>query len=160
MLFALALLLCVASLGQVCIQDMYTIMAVANNERMSGSDSSMAAQRGMRVAGVAGLLSFLGIWAIKLNFLLFFRRLVVKITKYMILWWAVLIITIACGAITISLTQFHCTFGPMDYIMTTCLQPSTLKRANTFYLVSCIVDVVSDLLSELISTRRCQCMKN
>lgn len=152
MLLALGMLFSVAALGQVYLKDIYMLMAVTKGEMIPGPKFPEEAQRGLRAFGVAMLFSYLGIYAIKLNFLLFFRRLVTKRTSYVIFWWAVLIITIACGTVSIGLMQFHCMFAPINYIMTVCPQYPILRQTYTFFKVSCIVDVASDVLSGLIST--------
>ena len=156
MLFALSMLLSVAALGQVFLKDIYMLMAVSKGRMIPGPNFSKDAQKGLQAFGVAMLFSYLGIWAIKLNFLLFFRRLITKMTSffvfYLIFWWAVLIITIACGAVSIGLMQFRCIFGPLNQIITVCPRYQSLRQTYTFFKVSCIVDVASDMLSGLIST--------
>ena len=152
MLLALGMLLPVAALGQVYLKDIYMLMAVSKGEMMPDPNFPNDAQRGLRAFGVAMLLSYLGIWAIKLNFLLFFKRLITQTTSYHYFWWAVLIITIACGAVSVGLIQFQCLFGPINYTMVICPQYAILRQTYNFFKISCIMDVVSDVLSELIST--------
>ncbi len=151
MIFALSMLLAIAALGQVYLKDVYMLMAVSNGQVMLDADFPAEAQRGLRAFGTTMLLSYLGIWAIKLNFLLFFRRLGRQIVSYTILWWAVLIITLACGGVNLGIMQFKCMFGPIEHIMTVCPQYPTLKQTYTLFKLSCILDVVTDVLSESIN---------
>ncbi|KAF1849696.1 uncharacterized protein K460DRAFT_390372 [Cucurbitaria berberidis CBS 394.84] len=146
MIFALAMLLSSAILGQVYLKDIYMLMAVSKGAIMPDANFPHEARRGLVGFGIAAIFSYLGIWAIKLNFLLFFKRLGAQITPYIIFWWAVLIFTIACGAVSIGLMQFHCLFGPINDIMVICPQYTTLKQTYDFFKISCIVDVVSDAL--------------
>lgn len=126
-------------------------MAVSAGELIPDATFPVKAQAALRGFGIAMLLSYLGIWAIKLNFLLFFKRLGTKeIRSYAIFWWVVLIFTIACGAISIGLMQFHCMMGPIDDIMIKCPQRSVLKQTYDFFKVSCILDVLSDASSKCI----------
>ncbi|KAF2119898.1 hypothetical protein BDV96DRAFT_566279 [Lophiotrema nucula] len=144
MIIALGMLLTSAALGQVYLKDIYMLMGVAKGEIVPDANFPSKAQRSLRAFGIAMLFSYLGIWAIKLNFLLFFKRLGAQITAYLVFWWAVLIFTIACGAVSIGLMQFHCMFGPINDIMVICPQYPTLKQTYDFFKVSCIIDVVSD----------------
>ncbi|KAF2142290.1 uncharacterized protein K452DRAFT_358129 [Aplosporella prunicola CBS 121167] len=146
MLFAWVLLLCVAALGQAYLKYIYMLMAVSKGELQPDPNFPRDAKRGLRAFGSAMLFSYLGIWAIKLNFLLFFKRLGNQITAYLIFWWVVLLITIACGAVSIGVMQFHCLFGPIKDIMIICPQYKTLRQTYDFFKVSCIVDCVSDAL--------------
>jgi hypothetical protein len=75
------------------------------------------AQRGLRAFGIAILLSYFGIWSIKLDFLLFFKRPGTQITTYLVFWWAVLFVTMASGAVNLGLYQYQCVFGPVGDIM-------------------------------------------
>jgi hypothetical protein len=148
MIFALVLLLCSVSLGQVYLKDIYMLMGVARGDIIPDANFPHEAQRGLRAFGIAMLFSYLGIWAIKLNFLLFFKRLGAQITAYTIFWWIVLVFTMACGVVSIGLMQFHCMFGPITEIMVVCPQYDILKKTYDFFKVSCIVDVISDAFSE------------
>jgi hypothetical protein len=97
MVFAWGMLLSVAILGQVYLKDIYMLMAVANGERMPNANFPTEAQRGPRGFGT-GLESrcfspsYLGIWAIKLNSLLFVKRFGTQVAAYLIFWLAVLVI--------------------------------------------------------------------
>jgi hypothetical protein len=90
MSIVLCLLLVAAALGQVYLGDFYKLMAVSKGEMMTVANFLKEAQRGLRAFGIAMLFSYLGIWAITLNILLFFKRLGTQITAYLVFWWAVL----------------------------------------------------------------------
>jgi hypothetical protein len=152
MVLAWGMLLSVAALGQVYLKDIYMLMAVSSGDMMPDPNFLEEAQRGLRAFGIAMLLFYSGIWAIKLSFLLFFKRFGAQFAAYRIFWWAVLIITIASGAITIGLMQFHCIFGPINDTMVICSQYATLRQTYDIFKASCIVDVISDALSEWINT--------
>lgn len=152
MVFALGMLLSVAGLGQAYLKDIYTLVAVSNHEMMPDPNFPKEAQRGLRAFGITMVLLYLGIWAIKLSFLLFFKRLGTRITAYLIFWWAVLIVTVACGAASIGTMQYHCLFGHINDTLVICSEYSTLKHTYNLFKVSCILDVASDVLSKLIST--------
>ena len=150
MLLALGMLLSTASLGQAYLSNLYVLMAVSKSEIVPGPNFYKEAQQGLRGYGSAVILSWLGIWAIKLNFLLFFKRLGAQITAYTISWWIVLFATIACGAASLGLMQYDCMFGPINDIINTCARHDSLKQTSSFFKGSCIVDVVSDVLSKSV----------
>lgn len=152
MLLALGMLLSVTALGQVYLKDIYMLRAVTGGDVKFDPEFPEIAQRALRSFGVTMLLTYLGIWAIKLNFLLFFRRLIIRITSYLVFWWVVFIIIIACGAVSIGTLQYHCLFGPINHIMTVCGQYSNLRQTYTIFKISCIVDVISDVLSRQTNT--------
>jgi uncharacterized membrane protein len=83
---------------------------------------------------------------VKINFLVFFRRLGANITTYSVFWYIVLFLTIACGVINIGLMDFPCVFPTFEYLMSSCQSRSTLKRAYDFMRVSVSLDAFSDAL--------------
>ena len=145
---AIAILLAIVINGQVVLKDIYTVMDVSNGVIPPDQNFLSTVQRGLRGFGTFMILSYIGIWTIKLNFLLFFKRLGAQFTGYMILWWAVTIITIACFAAVFGTLQFDCMFGSAAYIMTVCPSQATLKKTYTIHKVSCALDAISDFLSK------------
>lgn len=148
MIAALALLLANTVEDQLYLKYIYNLEDVSNGVTPPESDFLAETQKGIRNFGTASLFCYIGIWLIKLNFIFFFRRLGTQLRGYFIFWWAVLGVTIACGAVSIGLVQFQCLFGPIENIVTSCVMPSTMERTYNFFKVSCIVDVISDALSK------------
>ncbi|KAK3335205.1 hypothetical protein B0T19DRAFT_436090 [Cercophora scortea] len=146
MFVALVLLLATAIIGQLVLKYIYTLMEVGNGEYLPGPTFLDDTATGLHAFGAASLLWYIGIWIIKLNFLIFFYRLGSKIREYLIFWWIVLVITIGCGALSIGIMQFNCLFGSIGVILTTCNELSSFQKTYTFFKISCIVDVISDAL--------------
>ncbi|KAH8892375.1 hypothetical protein GQ53DRAFT_647119, partial [Thozetella sp. PMI_491] len=101
---------------------------------------------GLRAFGSASPLWYIGIWIIKCNFLVFFYRLGNKITSFLIFWRVVLVVVVGCWIVEISIMQFDCMFGNIYTIITTCSSTDALERTYTFFKVSCILDIISDVL--------------
>ena len=148
MVVALILLLANATTVQICVEFVYHLMGAGNGTYTPTSNFLSESQKGLRGFGIASLFSYIGIWIIKLNFLLFFYRLGIQITQYIVFWWIVFVVTIACGAASIGIMQFSCLFGPIIEIMTTCNLPSSMSQTYNLFKISCILDVVSDALSK------------
>lgn len=145
MVSALVIALAANILCQLGLGYMYDI---ADPDFIPGPDFLSNTRTGLRQFGSAMILSYIGIWVIKLNFLLFFYRLGSKIRSYLIAWWVVLALTMACGITELGIMQTKCMFGPIMYIMTTCNLPSSMQDTYTRFKASCILDVVTDAMSE------------
>jgi len=149
-MFALALLLSVVVLAQTFLADVYMIVEFENGHVIPDASFPNTMRHGLRGFGAALTISLVGILAVKINFLLFFKRLGTQITSYLIFWYVVLFITVACGATNIGLMDYKCVFGSLEYTMGNCTQRSTIKRYFDFQKVSVILDVISDVLSKSI----------
>ncbi|KAF2789460.1 hypothetical protein K505DRAFT_223553, partial [Melanomma pulvis-pyrius CBS 109.77] len=141
-----ALLLSVVVLGQAFLDDVYKIVEFENGHIIPDASFPDTMRRGLRGFGVALTVSLVGILAVKINFLLFFKRLGAQITSYLIFWYIVLFITVACGATNIGLMDYKCVFNSLEYRKANCTQRNTLKRYFDFQKVSVILDVISDAL--------------
>ncbi|KAF2684606.1 hypothetical protein K458DRAFT_477792 [Lentithecium fluviatile CBS 122367] len=146
MIFALALLLSVAALGQVFLDDVYEVVRFENGEKLPDASFPRVMENGLHGFGTAMTISLVGILAVKINFLLFFKRLGTQIPSYLIFWYIVLFVTVACGATNIGLMDYKCVFESLEYTLQHCTQRSRLKRYFDFQIVSVILDVVSDAL--------------
>jgi hypothetical protein len=148
MMFALVLLLSIAVIGQVFLVDVYKIVDLENGKVMPDATFPDTMRNGLRGFGAALTIALVGILAVKINFLLFFKRLGTQITTYLIFWYVVLFITIACGATNLGLMDYKCVFGSFEYISMSCTQRPVLKRYFDFQIVSVVLDVFSDLFSK------------
>ncbi|KAM4060202.1 hypothetical protein HRG_002192 [Hirsutella rhossiliensis] len=143
MMGVLVILLAADIVCQLGLGYMYDI---ADPDHIPGPDFIPNTQSGLREFGASMILSYIGIWLIKLNFLLFFYRLGSRIRRYLITWWVVLVLTIACGAVELGIMQTKCMFGPILYIMTTCNLSSSMEATYTRFKVSCVLDVLTDAM--------------
>lgn len=67
-------------------------------------------------------LFYSSLWAVKLSFLIFFRRLGSKAKSHRIWWWVVVILTVGAyvGCITDMSIDYKCSLGDLDYILGEC----------------------------------------
>lgn len=151
MIFALMLLIAIATLGQIFLGDVYKLVDVENGNIIPDVTFVQTTLNALRGSGASLTIAVVGIIAVKVNFLLFFRRLGAQITMYLIFWYVVLFITIACGAASLGLMGYKCVFGEFEYIASTCSQRDVLRESFNFQIVSVVLDIFSDIFSKFFS---------
>ena len=72
---------------------------------------------------------YTGLWAVKLSFLLFFKRLGQNVRNQKLLWWAVLAIIAATYFACLGTIEYHCLAGTFLYITGIDPQPPTRSQA-------------------------------
>lgn len=63
----------------------------------------------------AYLISFTGLWLIKLSFVFFFRQLGNRYRAQQILWWVVLVLVIGCYGGTLGCLDYKCEMSSLEY---------------------------------------------
>ncbi|KAK4150237.1 hypothetical protein C8A00DRAFT_18196 [Chaetomidium leptoderma] len=144
MLLALAIQAAIAGVGQAYLSDIYLMTHVQNGVATPGADFLDRMTAGLRGDGIMLLLSIIGIWVIKMNFLLFFYRLGHQITSFKVFWTVSVVVVIGCGAASVGMLPFDCSFGDIMHIITQCSTEGTVGAIYTKYKVSVAVDCVSD----------------
>jgi hypothetical protein len=84
MMFALALLLSVVALAQAFLGDVYKIVEFENGHLIPDASFPNVMRHDLRGFGAALTISLVGILAVKISFLLFFKRLGTQITSYLV----------------------------------------------------------------------------
>ncbi|KAL2016803.1 hypothetical protein VTK56DRAFT_2972 [Thermocarpiscus australiensis] len=148
MLFALALHSVEAVLVQLYVGHMYDVEAVENGDfSRIGPDFFPNAKKGFAALGACVNITMVGVLVIKLNFLIFFKRLGTSVRKFAIAWWAVTLFTIGGAIAQIGMQQFGCFFGSADYIFSdNCASEAALRRIFINAIFSAAVDALSDIL--------------
>lgn len=149
-MFAFALLLSVVAIGQAFLEDLYKEIAFENGQLQPDANLPNAVEKGLHGFGAAMTISLVGISAIKINFLVFFKRLGTQITSYLVFWYIVLVVTIGCGVTNIAMMDYKCVFATFEYLMASCQTRGTLQRVYNFQKVSVSLDVISDALSKFL----------
>lgn len=96
------------------------------------------------------VLFYSSLAAIKISFLLFFRRLLsgVHIKALRIQWWTVLAITIISWIISIADLEYKCLAAPFIQIVQNCTRKDSIRFQRITYIVNCVMDVTTDVLSK------------
>ncbi|KAH8702813.1 hypothetical protein GQ44DRAFT_783537 [Phaeosphaeriaceae sp. PMI808] len=107
MLFALALHTAEAILIQLYVQHVYEMEAVGKGDSSKITPDFMPnSKQGFIAVGTSINLTIIGVLIVKLNFLLFFRRLGKKLNRFNIAWWTILTFTIAVTIAQIAMQRF------------------------------------------------------
>ncbi|KAL2176535.1 uncharacterized protein P884DRAFT_260554 [Thermothelomyces heterothallicus CBS 202.75] len=148
MLAALALHCAEAVLVQLYVGYMYDVEAVEKGDfSVMGPDFFGNSKKGFAALGASVNITIVGVLIIKLNFLIFFKRLGAGIRKFNIAWWAVTFFTVASAITQIGMQTFGCFFGSTDYIFSEhCAAEPALTRIFANAIYSAVVDAVSDVL--------------
>ncbi|KAL5372708.1 hypothetical protein DPSP01_013270 [Paraphaeosphaeria sporulosa] len=146
MVGAVAVLIAISAVLQVYLGDLYALLHVQNMLAAPGPDFMNQMARGLKGDAIAIVLSIIGLWMIKLNFLLFFYRIGYQIKAYFITWWVALVVVMACGVINLGMVPYDCMLGSTMHITVTCAMESRVQKIYTLYIVSVVIDVLSDLI--------------
>ncbi len=110
---------------QMSKEDLYEIIAVDSGQLYPPPvDLPERAQAYLRRSVAVIALFYSGLWAIKLSFMLFFRRLGQNVRNQKILWWTILVILVATWLACLGTIEYRCLLGSIEYIQSTTLQPS------------------------------------
>ncbi|KAH8808634.1 hypothetical protein F5884DRAFT_378380 [Xylogone sp. PMI_703] len=105
------------------------------------------------------LLFWSALWAGKFSLLVFFRRMVIGIPKYMFVWWAVF--TLVLLAYLASMLSNFLTCVPLTkyWSATGCSDPKNIERSDKSIKFATSVDIVADFLIMLLPLRLVLTMK-
>ena len=100
----------IAIIWQIEAEDLY----FAVFQRLDALPSDYLARIGPYLHGVFATHLFLysSLWSIKLSLLFFFRRLGRGISRQKVIWWTVLVFTVASYFASLSVVSFKCFFSP------------------------------------------------
>jgi hypothetical protein len=149
---SLLILISIAAMGQLYLGDLYNLNGISYGTFVPGPTFLDDSQAALRAFGAMSLLSYIGIWLIKMNFMILFHRVGHQVPLYRACWWIVLIIIAAIFVVEIALTQFGCVFGDIRYVISSCTTRDSVGRLYKFYVVACALDVLTDVLREFCST--------
>jgi len=150
MLVALAIHDVEAVLIQLYAPYVYDMKSAQKGDKSKlGPDFFSNSKKGFIVVGASVNMTVVGVLIVKLNFLLFFRRLTRKMRWTTIIWWAVLLFTVAGAVAQIVMQEFRCFFGSFDYIFgRNCTSKAALARIFFNSIFSSAVDALSDIFSK------------
>ena len=93
------------------------------------------------------LCFYTGLWAVKISFLLFFKRLGQNVASQQILWWCVFVFTVVAYVISMGDMPYTCLADSFDKFMRDCNTESFGRHEKVVLWVNCILDIVSDYMS-------------
>lgn len=101
------------------------------------------------ILGIEIMYDF-SITAVKISFLIFFRRLLYKVDiKWLsIWWWVVCFITLGAWVASIGDVQYKCLVGSVEQILASCPETVSQNHALPSVIANTVMDLLTDLLSE------------
>ncbi|KAK4247234.1 hypothetical protein C7999DRAFT_14670 [Corynascus novoguineensis] len=146
MLAALAIQLAAACIAQLRLPYVYMLEDVSNRSIPMPPTFLDDVPKALHGIFIQGILSITGVHAVKLSFLLFFRRLGRQMPKYMIFWWFVAFVTLASYAVSIALVEYKCMLSSLDVVFFECTANGETARQWTYMIAYCTIDAASDVL--------------
>ncbi|KAH8672762.1 hypothetical protein BGZ60DRAFT_514373 [Tricladium varicosporioides] len=119
-----------------------------DEELMPVSEAELEYSRHV-ILGIEIMYNF-SITAVKMSFLLFFRRLLYKVDiKWLsIWWWVVCFITLGALVTSIGDGQYKCLVGSIEQIQASCPETASQNHALPAVIANTVLDLLTDLLSE------------
>lgn len=149
---AWVLLLSTAITWTVLMDDVYEIKYVLSGLKFPGNGFIHSLEKYLHGSMAVLMMFYLGLWTVKINFLVFFYQLGSKITAYRIYWWTVTIFTIAAGLVCVGTIQYQCLAVSVQESMAKCSGASAIRFQDITLKVNCGLDVFTDALSKLSGT--------
>ncbi|KAG9230371.1 hypothetical protein BJ875DRAFT_158403 [Amylocarpus encephaloides] len=108
----------------------------------------------LRSSAAVLILFYSSLAAIKLSFLLFFKRLLIGVNNRLLVvqWWVVFAITIITWIASLADNPYECLTPSFVDIAIVCSKKSTNDHIRVIYIVNCVMDVVTDILILTIPT--------
>jgi hypothetical protein len=142
------LLLATAITWSVIIDNVYEMVGVLSGQQYPTSTFLHSLERYLHGSLAVLIMFYMGLWTIKINFLLFFRGLGDQVKSfYWLYWWAVSVFTIAAGAVCIGTVQYQCLAVSTTESMAKCSGADAIRFQDVTLKVNCGLDVLTDALS-------------
>lgn len=149
MVLAVSIVISTGAVLHTFLSDIYLMSLPQESTGLSLWEYSSRVTVIWRVDGVAIILCALGIWTIKMNFMLIFYRLGHQVRAYATFWWVAVVIIVACGAVLLGILPYDCMFEDSGWVNAHCSTESKMSYIYSVYKANVAVDVVSDFISEL-----------
>lgn len=146
-IFAWILILVNAALWQWNASDMYYILDISSG--LTGPDADFFSRLVIfaRVQFAVELLFYTTLFAVKLSFLFFFRRLGERVRGHQYIWWPALVMSVVTYAVSLGDGLYTCELGSAETLVTYCNSVSATNFTVATLKANCALDVFSDLLS-------------
>lgn len=150
MVFAWLLALLTAIVWQIVAVYMYQFISITNGQLWPPPASFVRdTEKSSTVALVVTVFFYTSLWAVKLAFLLFFRRLGHNVTGQKVLWWLVCIFTLAAYVVCIGTIPYSCLAVPLPELVRNLSTEGAIRFQRANLIFSCGADVLTDYMSQL-----------
>jgi ABC-type enterochelin transport system permease subunit len=149
-IFAWMLALGTAIDWQLVAWKMYEFVSVTSGQIRSPSPDFVADTESYYKGSLAVLVFYYSsLWAVKISFLLFFKRLGQNVRGQKVLWWSIFGLTLATYLVCIGDIQYSCLVVPLPKLVATCSSDQNVQFQTATLKLNCALDVVTDFLSSL-----------
>ncbi|KAF2787235.1 hypothetical protein K505DRAFT_367528 [Melanomma pulvis-pyrius CBS 109.77] len=128
----------------------WILMEVTAAVRMPSANFVANAERYFKGSLAVLFLFYVGLWTIKLSFLVFFYKLGEQVAYCRVRWWIVTTITVASGAICVGTIQYHCLAESLEKAAIKCLDRDAIEFQSITLKVNYALDVMTDALIMLL----------
>ena len=148
-IFAWLLALLTAVDWQVVARWMYQFIAVTSGQQWPPPISFVKdSERYYKGSVVVLVFFYTSLWAVKISFLLFFRRLSQNVAGQKVLWWCIFAFTLASYFVCVGDIQFSCLAAPLEDIFAHCSSDAAVHFQQSTLKFNCAIDVLTDFASK------------
>ena len=152
-LFAWLLSLLAAIDWQVVSGRMYQFIAITSGQLWPPPQNFVSETEQYYKGSLVALLFFYtSLWSVKFSFLIFFRCLGQNIRAQKIHWWIVFTCTVVTYIACFADTQYWCLVSPLQELFRKCSTDASHRWILYTLDFNCAFDIVTDVLSKLITT--------
>jgi hypothetical protein len=130
-------------------KEMFLSSAVVRGVETPPLDYAIRTEVFLKASTAIIILFYLTLWAIKLSFLFFFRRIYLNIASWMRYWWVIFTVTISCYFVCIGCINYNCLLKPLKEIAIQCSSDSTARSQRAILILNFVLDSFTDVLSKL-----------
>lgn len=128
---------------------MYYVLKISAGVSTPGADFFPRLTSFARVQFAVEFFFHTTLFAVKLSFLFFFRRLGQRVQGQKNVWWPVFFFCVVSYAVSVGDIQHTCELGHAEPLVTYCDSESATNYTAATLKVNCALDVFSDFLSVL-----------
>ncbi|CAI6339394.1 unnamed protein product [Periconia digitata] len=144
--FAWLLLLATALTWRFNLDGLYELAIVSSGSKVPAPNFVELSERFLKSSLAVKLMFYIGLWTVKLNFLILFYQLGSSIRSFHIFWWIVTVFTVCSGLAVIGNIHYVCLVSPLEYIQLHCADKAAVRYQIVTLKTNCALDVVSDAL--------------
>lgn len=126
---------------------MYYVLDISAGLRAPDADFYTRLIPFARVQFVVQFFFYTTLTAVKLSFLLFFKRLGQRVHGQQYIWWPILVFSLISYIVSLGDMQYACELGPAETLVTYCNSASATNFTTATLKANCALDVFSDFLS-------------
>lgn len=151
--FAWTLVLATAIMWHFVAADLFQISNVSSGQLPISQAPTLVpdTERYLRVSVAVIIFFYTSLWAIKVSFLIFFRKITAGtyVRAQTIHWWIVFGFTLATWFACLGSLEYNCLAAPLAEIAQHCSNNHSVRFQRVTLIFNCAMDVLTDIMSKL-----------